>query len=78
MENRAILGRLAVGLAATALIFAVFAECNPAAARHRHHRHIFGAYPYYPSAYGTYGYGAWGHYYAPYARPSGPWWDYAY
>jgi hypothetical protein len=75
--------RLARGLGLAAVIFVAVSlvAATPADARHRHHGRVIGVYPY---SYGYYGYpyrsyAARGYSsYSPYARPSGPWWDYAY
>ena len=68
-----------VGMAAVILAAVCFVAASPAEARHRHHGRVI-----YPYSYGYYGYpyrsyAARGYSsYSPYARPSGPWWDYAY
>jgi hypothetical protein len=68
-----------VGMAAVILAAVSFVAASPAEARHRHHGRVI-----YPYSYGYYGYpyrsyAARGYSsYSPYARPSGPWWDYAY
>jgi hypothetical protein len=70
-----------LGIAAAILAAASFVAASPAEARHRHHGRVAAVYPY---SYGYYGYpyrsyAARGYSsYSPYARPSGPWWDYAY
>jgi hypothetical protein len=75
--------RLAAGLGMAAMIVATVSlvAASPAEARHRHNGRVVAVYPY---SYGYYGYpyrsyAARGYSsYSPYARPSGPRWDYAY
>ncbi len=73
--------RVVTSLGLAAIIFAAvsLAAVSPAEARHRHHGRVMGVYPYsygYAYPYRSYarGYSS----YSPYARPSGPRWDYAY
>jgi hypothetical protein len=72
--------RLAAGLGMAAVILAAasLVAASPAEARHRHHGRVVAVYPY---SYGYYGYPYRSYAarsYSPYARPSGPRWDYAY
>jgi hypothetical protein len=68
------------GLAGMIVTAASLVTVSPAEARHRHHGRAVAVYPYsygygYPNrSYAMRGYSS----YSPYARPSGPWWDYAY
>jgi hypothetical protein len=69
-----------LGLAATIFVAVSLAAVSPAEARHRHHGRVMAVYPYsYGYAYPYRSYAAGGYSsYSPYARPSGPRWDYAY